>query len=627
MHSLIIPIMFTALYDIQKNVIDDNLIPQYIFGKKLNTQEGYNTDVGEIIAYQTLSSFTYSCSDDYKEGEEQNEFCDAAKGESYMNMLSYSMSYMKAIPAGDITVYSGDNAGQGALIFHGIGGVFGGAIVLYQLILMTLDMALRSVKLGVLEMMVPIVLGAFIFKREILGKWFKEFISTYISIFLRLIVLTILVEAMSKLEFINTFLKGNPDYVGHPLVSGILRLVLIMGILRLVKEIPSLVSKIFGVEIKDQGGIGGRLGQMAGVGGLAQNAWKSLTSHPIQKAGKLVTGAVSAVGGAAAHIGASASRTRRLLNSGDERGAILSALGGVFTAGGAAIRGAREGAKNGLSAIGAQRTRYNQLHPNGSTFLGRTADTLTSRLGFGTAQERYEAGMNDINYDGRVMTVEQLNNMRSEQDAILQRRNGIRDAAMDAVTAEDTNLKMSVAGLGSGTYQQLVHNLEGLRNSAPIQAAGESDLDYQTRVQQFQQRMTDLENNLIRTRDNTRDAIMDFALQHNGNLGNLSDGTEINGIRIEAINDQANIIPGRDIGITQTNYSSLEAMNVGGTANLADLTNIANAAQANVNDIDIAIQSHQQRVYQEQNSDEGRRRQANSNASNSRNGSSNNNKK
>ena len=57
---------------------------------------------------------------------------------------------------------------------------------------------------------------------------------------------------------------------------GLTKIFIIIAILQLVKKIPDIINNIFGTHIQTKGGIKGRLGEMAGIGGLAQKAWTSL---------------------------------------------------------------------------------------------------------------------------------------------------------------------------------------------------------------------------------------------------------------------------------------------------------------------------------------------------------------
>ena len=59
---------------------------------------------------------------------------------------------------------------------------------------------LESAKIALLELMLPVVLGAYVFNPEILKKWAKEFFSTYISVFLKVLAIGFMILALDALK-------------------------------------------------------------------------------------------------------------------------------------------------------------------------------------------------------------------------------------------------------------------------------------------------------------------------------------------------------------------------------------------------------------------------------------------
>lgn len=379
---ILVPIVFGILNDVQREVIESNFIPEYILGKSINISSEAN--VGQVLAYETLSSFLQPCSNEENPGN-----CNSEAGVYHMQMLSYSIKDIKTIKNEYLSTTSwwDGKITENHLDYQPILAPVAGGMILYQLVLMALDMALRAVKIAFLEIMTPIILGAYIFNRDIFTRWVKEFIATYIGAFLKIMIVTLLVIGLSKFDYINSsdFAK---DTNFNNTTIGILKLVLIMGILRLVKEVPNLINKIFGTNIQPQGGIRGRLGQMAGVGNLAQRAWDTLRTHPIQTTRRLVGAPISAVGGMVAHRVAAGSRAGRILRDNNltgaqkARGFAGAILGGHFGSYGAAIRGGQQGWRYGnLRGIGAQGRRYEDTHKTGSTFGGRLMDDFRETMG------------------------------------------------------------------------------------------------------------------------------------------------------------------------------------------------------------------------------------------------------
>ena len=290
---ILIPMAFNILTTFQSELIESKFIQKYIFGISFTAES--QTEVGQILAYQTLSSFLYPCP------ETGDDKCtNREEGINQMNAISWDIRNMyQYIDANDLKFdvrTTNDGAiHKNSLIYHPILCLIAGALVLYQVILMALDMALRAAKIGLLELMTPIILGAFIFNKEILTKWVKEFIATYLSAFLKLLAVTMMVLGLSRVNTLFANFEESMNSVDSTVAKGLLRLILVMGILRLAKEVPNLINKIFGTNIQPQGGIKGRLGQMAGVGGLAQKAWSALGTGA-KNVAKLIPQGVAAAG-------------------------------------------------------------------------------------------------------------------------------------------------------------------------------------------------------------------------------------------------------------------------------------------------------------------------------------------
>ncbi len=75
--------------------------------------------------------------------------------------------------------------------------------------------------------------------------------------------------------------------------GGLTKIFVIIAVLQLVKKIPDIINTVFGTHIQSRGGIKGRLGEMAAVGGLAQKAWTSLGTGAKNLAKTLATAPVA----------------------------------------------------------------------------------------------------------------------------------------------------------------------------------------------------------------------------------------------------------------------------------------------------------------------------------------------
>lgn len=267
--TVLTPYLFSILNDIEENIIDNNVIEKQLFGYDSGV------DGGNTLAWTTITSFIdlnqLSEATDYQMPDGGVESDD---GHTYVFSEDVSEG-LQAIEDARPWKYE-DTVYQHPFLM-----ALSGFLIAYELVLLVMDTALRSIKLGLLQMMVPIILGAYIFKSDILKNWFKEYIKTYIQIFLLLVAVNLLTQI---LRILPSILQGN-EFSSNPLVSGIINMLCIFAALRLVKQINPIINSIFGTHLQGKGGIKGRFGDMAAVGGLAQQAWGALGNR-VKSVGK-----------------------------------------------------------------------------------------------------------------------------------------------------------------------------------------------------------------------------------------------------------------------------------------------------------------------------------------------------
>lgn len=116
-------------------------------------------------------------------------------------------------------------------------------IVILMILSFTLDLAVRIVKLLFFQIIAPIPIvsnmdpgkGAEIFKN-----WYKQCISTYVSVFIRIVAINFacFMIILLKTEFVEIF-SGK---------SAFLTILLIIGCLMFAKQVPKLIEEIFGIK-------------------------------------------------------------------------------------------------------------------------------------------------------------------------------------------------------------------------------------------------------------------------------------------------------------------------------------------------------------------------------------------
>jgi len=487
---ILLPIAFDILKNVQDHILDNEIISKIIIGTR--TEDG-----GQTLAKYTANAFV-DFPDDSNNPLLTDKNIDVA---------------LEEMDTAEVHRYR-DNGYVNKIntLLMLIAGVF----IVYELIVIALDTAVRAIKLKVLELMVPIVLGGYMFKEEILKKWVIEYIKTFIQLFLLLVSIYLIAII---LPLVREIVNEDAQY------GWVIKTLLIFGLLTLARQIPNLINTIFGVNIKGKGGIRGRLGEMAAVGGLAQRAFDSLRQHPLQTTRRIAAAPISAIGGQTAHITAAAMRAANMMDRGNVRGGLRALAAGVLTSGGAAIRGARQGFRNGnLQGIGAQGRRYEDTHIGDSTFGGRIIDTARTTLGLRTREEEEVANANSITVRGQQMSFEELEARQKLYNQVNSSASNIRSTIESGIKTNTSNVVFDGAAAITataggrtvtltGNYNSVLEQIETLKNAGP--SGGMTNEDHASLI-------SSLRHQLDLSADNARDSILAQYMRNGDLVANIN---------------------------------------------------------------------------------------------------------
>lgn len=462
---VVIPFAFDELYTIQDTVMTNSLIEKIIVGieydcnssDKSKCEAGGNG--GQVIAGTLMSSVLYP--DEEMADSDGNVNVSVSVSEYYQKMIAenlpkYIGGVAKNINATAINPQNDAISDDDAYAFHfdGLIAIAVGLATVYILILFAIDVAVRVFQLAFMELTAPISIVSYVAAGDkILSSWFKELGKIYAGLFVRIAAIAFYLFLISNLSsFMDSF--NNPDW------AFVLKAFLMVGMLIFAKQVPDMIGKIFGVEMKSQGGIAGRLGNMAGVGNVAKKAWEAVR-NPIAAA----AGVGSMALGTGAHI-ASAIRTSGKNGSAAVKrikadqhgfkpiraaGAIASAIGsGVWGASVGSVSAAARSLKNGvnnknLHSMKDEYDLYKDTHKEGSTAVGRAIDDIRMGTGFKSRGDtKGEANEHLTN------TATALNNMHSKARELLSQENSNRHV-YNNMNLHDAN-----------------EYLETLKNSAPV---------------------------------------------------------------------------------------------------------------------------------------------------------------
>jgi len=365
---LIMPNIFNLMYDLQREIVKSNILGTIILG----IGEGENIDsvsIGKQLSYTSFSAFFY-CREDLRtvnsDGSAKCNITNSDARSAWNNANNnYDVSLLgDALNAKDNDKYIFEYKSPMSLV--------GGIFIAYILISFCFDIAVRSVKLGFLQIMAPIPIilnvdpksskdGAF-------NNWVKTLVMTYLDLFMRLIIIFFVVFVLGAINNI-TFNDPNADWV----LQQFAKIFIIIGALMFAKQAPGLIKDLFGIK-----------GDANSFGDL--NPFKKMASSPFVSA---AVGGIAGIGaGAIGNFAASRQAGRNVFQS------LGSGAAGMFSGG---ARGFGAGFKDtnhngfmaglGAGGLGGQHILNNQ----GTSFLGRTAARAQSAIGMQTQAQRMKS--------------------------------------------------------------------------------------------------------------------------------------------------------------------------------------------------------------------------------------------
>lgn len=302
------PWIFKQAFKIQYAIIENNIIPRIVLGVS-------NTPKPEAIGNNMVGSVFLGF---YEPGK------DADNTKKEILIGNYNGRVKKNVNEKE----NGDYANLYRPMFSTIAGIF----IIWILLTFCFDLAIRSVKLGLLQLIAPIPILMSIDPKngkQKLDSWIQATISTFVSLFVKVAIINFgiyLIYLVSQLQYGQVLSDGTIAPTQLEGFDGTLTAAfLILGILMFVKDAPKLISDVLGIKME---------------GSFKLNPFSSLMAAPV----------AGAVAGLAAKQG---------------RKGVGAVVGGIDSKahGGSFSAGAAEGSKTmadkkGLGALnfGAART-------------------------------------------------------------------------------------------------------------------------------------------------------------------------------------------------------------------------------------------------------------------------------
>lgn len=288
--------IFDYAYKIQNIIIKEDIIPQLILGSTFDVEKARIN-----VSTQLFSSFVYIKDDAVNEYSGPGITCDNFSANDYAsgvhektkNALATSCANMASsgnisalfdVIALTYTSSSGDSeyVFEYTPIIPFILGVF----VLWIFANYTFSIATRMIKLIILQIISPVAIISYISVKhdQILSKWFKICIETYLKLFL------IIGTVFFALSMGNIVLAGDnliDNIEASPMTKLFIKLIVYLALLLFAQSAPKFICDIFNVPMNDD----------------LKNLGK-ITHNPLVKAsvGGVTAGAVAGYGNAARGI-------------------------------------------------------------------------------------------------------------------------------------------------------------------------------------------------------------------------------------------------------------------------------------------------------------------------------------
>lgn len=276
-------ILFGFLYQIQNTVIQDNVLGKLVLGSNSEASNGTElsniADVGSQMAATVAKAFIRPALGDVDE----DSVTDNDTYETNVACPDQAAPYFNSrVTAGSLVNHVNDTCdynGNEIYVFDYaiLGGLLCSIIMVLIILGFTIDVAVRAVKLAILRLIAPIPIISYISpgqeKDGAFNNWVKTLTSTYISLFVRLIIIyfgiyLIIILTDSNNDF--SLLQSSTSVF----TSFFATIFIIIGILMFMKEAPKFFQDMFG--LKGDGklfsGVGTILGAAALTGGLAGSA-------------------------------------------------------------------------------------------------------------------------------------------------------------------------------------------------------------------------------------------------------------------------------------------------------------------------------------------------------------------
>jgi hypothetical protein len=324
---ILTPTIFTYAFSIQSAIFSDNIIGR-IFQIDLNDYK----ETGETKIVNSESSMSQVCNFDsesvktitvYSSSGESNPSIEITKNECQGNYITMTILEAFFTPENSSTltnkygttwadakaymIYTGDfnylstftkntfdETGDQSVSYMFIISTIAAGFLIYLLLSFCIDLGVRAAKLAFYQLIAPfpILMKMIPGKEGQFDKWVKSTVSTFLEVFVRLIVIEFVVFMCSNLFSIIDSMNGFSS------VGLLGKAILALGLLAFAKQVPKLLADVLGIDSGNlKLGIKGKLTDVPIAGKAFAGAYNTANKFKGAATGALGAGYSSLVNG------------------------------------------------------------------------------------------------------------------------------------------------------------------------------------------------------------------------------------------------------------------------------------------------------------------------------------------
>lgn len=239
----IVPTLFDFAFELQSDILKNNLIPKIILG----TKDSYNEDWGGTFSASVLDKFyklnpnvsDYTC-------RESNNI--SARDVVNANITSLSQDGRLNTMALCLNERAAEN-NEKIIQFDGLLAVLSGALVTWMLVMYCLDLGVRVVQLTYLQIIAPIPIIMYMVPKKdgAFEKWTKQCLTTFLDLFIRTAIICFVVLIISTLSNSFSDITSNVSASGQgdTLFTGLLYVCLVLGVMTFAKKAGDMLKELF----------------------------------------------------------------------------------------------------------------------------------------------------------------------------------------------------------------------------------------------------------------------------------------------------------------------------------------------------------------------------------------------